>query len=37
VAILEDARRPGWLGEIWLGDIWRIEHLDSVVMGVSKA
>jgi hypothetical protein len=37
VAILEDARRPGWLGEIWLGDIRRIEHLDSVVMGVSKA
>jgi len=37
VVKLEDLRRPGWNGEIWLGDIVRIEHLDSVVMGVSKA
>jgi len=34
---LEDAGRPDWSGEVWLGDIADVEHLDSVVTGVSKA
>ncbi|SEO95002.1 Protein of unknown function [Luteibacter sp. UNC138MFCol5.1] len=34
---LEDARQPGWSGLVWLGDIERVEHLDSVTMGATRA
>jgi hypothetical protein len=34
---LEDPRQPGWSGLVWLGDITRVEHLDSVTMGATKA
>lgn len=34
---LEDPRQPGWSGLVWLGDIVRVEHLDSVTMGATKA
>jgi hypothetical protein len=34
---LVDPRQPGWSGLVWLGDILRVEHLDSVTMGASKA
>ena len=34
---LEDPRQPGWSGIVWLSDIVRIEHLDSVTMGATRA
>lgn len=34
---LEDPQQPGWSGSVWLGDIVRVEHLDSVTMGATKA
>jgi hypothetical protein len=34
---LEDPEQPGWSGLVWLGDIVRVEHLDSVTMGSTKA
>lgn len=34
---LEDAQRPGWSGVVWLGDIVRVEHLDSVTKGATRA
>ncbi|NID03407.1 DUF3247 family protein [Luteibacter jiangsuensis] len=34
---LEDPQQPGWSGVVWLGDIVRVEHLDSVTMGATKA
>jgi hypothetical protein len=37
VVKLEDSRRPDWSGLVWLGDIMRVEHLDSVRMGASRA
>ncbi len=37
VVKLEDMQRPGWSGLVWLGDIRRVEHLDSVIKGVSRA
>ncbi|NID14561.1 DUF3247 family protein [Luteibacter yeojuensis] len=37
VVNLEDPRRPGWSVSVWLGDILDVEHMDSVVMGTSKA
>ncbi|MDO1528802.1 DUF3247 family protein [Fulvimonas sp. R45] len=37
VVTLEDVRRPDWRGDVWLGDIAAVEHLDSVVRGVSRA
>lgn len=37
VVKLIDADRPTWEGLVWLGDIRRVEHLDSVRKGVSKA
>ncbi|HEY4292266.1 DUF3247 family protein [Luteibacter sp.] len=37
VVKLEDPDKPGWNTLVWLGDIVRVEHLDSVTMGSSKA
>ena len=37
VVNLEDPQRPDWSCDVWLGDIVRVEHLDSVAMGTSKA
>jgi hypothetical protein len=37
VVLLEDPQQPGWSGLVWLGDITRVEHLDSVRMGTSRA
>lgn len=34
---LEDRARPDWSGLIWLTHIARVEHLDSVTRGASKA
>ena len=34
---LEDPARPAWDGLIWLHDIVRVEHLDSVTRGSSRA
>jgi len=34
---LEDPQQPGWSGLVWLGDIVRVDHLDSVTMGATKA
>ncbi|MDF3981375.1 DUF3247 family protein [Luteibacter sp. PPL201] len=34
---LEAPVQPGWSGIVWLGDIARVEHLDSVTMGATKA
>jgi hypothetical protein len=34
---LEDPQQPGWSGLVWLGNIVRIEHLDSVAIGTTKA
>jgi hypothetical protein len=34
---LEDPQQPGWSGLVWLGDIVRVERLDSVTMGATKA
>jgi hypothetical protein len=37
VVKLIDPRRPDWDVLVWLGDIEQVRHLDSVVMGSSKA
>lgn len=37
VVKLIDADRPAWEGLVWLGDIRRVEHLNSVRKGTSKA
>lgn len=37
VVKLEDPRQPGWSDLVWLGEIERVEHLDSVTMGATKA
>lgn len=34
---LEDPQRPGWSSVVWLGEIVRVEHVDSVTTGASKA
>ncbi|MGE7136652.1 DUF3247 family protein [Luteibacter sp. NPDC031894] len=34
---LEDPQQPGWSGLVWLGDIVRVEQLDSVTMGATRA
>lgn len=37
VVKLADPERPGWSEVVWLDEITRVEHLDSVTKGVSKA
>jgi hypothetical protein len=37
VVKLIDPARPDWSERVWLGDIARLEHLDSVTKGSSKA
>jgi hypothetical protein len=34
---LIDVKRPDWSESVWLSDIMRLEHLDSVTKGSSKA
>jgi len=37
VVKLEDPGRPGWTEVVWLDEITRVDHLDSVTKGSSRA
>jgi len=37
VVKLEDPERPGWSVVVWLDEITRVEHIDSVTRGASRA